>query len=127
MHYISQVLAVLALLFCAGNTISTLHDGIDRQSRLPRAPSLPNQRNLTTLPSLLEYASYSLSMLGTPLIHALGQQACNSPNHRILGNIVRFAPHLPFSKLTTFAGGPHGLYHLSSYTEVRKFPIGTRT
>ena len=57
-----RVLAVLVLLSYAGDVMSILQKAPTRQSRLPRAPSLAQQRNLTTLPSLLKYAAYSFSI-----------------------------------------------------------------
>ena len=53
MHSSARVLAVLALLSFASNVISTSI----RQSRLPRAPSLPQQLNNTML-SILEYVNH---------------------------------------------------------------------
>lgn len=57
MHRSQRVLVLLLLLSCASNVVSTFHKGSPRQSRLPRAPSLPQQRNLTTMPSLLKPTS----------------------------------------------------------------------
>lgn len=53
MHSSARVLAILAFLSLADDVISISI----RQSRLPRAPSLPQQLNNTTL-SVLEYANH---------------------------------------------------------------------
>ena len=87
-----------------------------RQSRLPRARSLPQQYNLTTAPSLVKYVSSSLSLQEILLIQAPGQQACTIP-HLILGFTVRLAPQFSPLKILTFIAGDHGIYRLSSYTE----------
>ena len=99
MHLTSGVLAILVLLSRAGNTVSPFHDGYNRQSRLPRAPPLQQQeeqRNFTTLPSLIKYAPYSSWTQISPLIHTLGQQACAAP-FQILSRMVSFAPQLSLS------------------------------
>lgn len=54
MHHSPGVLAILVLLSCARNVVSTFNNGYSRQSRLPRALSLPHQLNSTTLSSLLQ-------------------------------------------------------------------------
>lgn len=82
-----RVLAVLVLLSYAGDVISMFQKAPTRQSRLPRAPSLAQQRNLTALPSLLKYAAYSPSIQGTLLIHSPGRQVCTIPL-LILGSTV---------------------------------------
>ena len=79
MYHSQRVLAVLVLLSCAGNVVSTFQKGSTRQSRLPRVPSPLKQRNFTTLPSLLKYASHSSSIQGTLLIHAPDHQVSTIP------------------------------------------------
>lgn len=79
MYRSQRVLAVLVLLSCAGNVVSTFQKGSTRQSRLPRVPSLLQQRNFTTLPSLLKYASHPSSIQGTLLMHAPEHQVSTIP------------------------------------------------
>ncbi|CAF9904772.1 hypothetical protein IMSHALPRED_000170 [Imshaugia aleurites] len=54
MNHSTRVLAILVLLSFAANVNSTFQKGYTRQLRLPRASSLPEQRNFTILPSLLK-------------------------------------------------------------------------
>lgn len=110
-----RILAVL-VLFCAVNVISTSQNGSTRQSRLPHAPSLPQQSKFIDLPPLLKYASYSFSMPGTLLIHASGQQVCTIPL-LIPGCTVLLSQKVSPCNSLTFVGSTHGLYRLSSYTE----------
>lgn len=112
-----RVWAVLVLLLFAGNVTSVPNHGNIRQSRLPRAPSIPEQGNFMTIPSSRKYASHSSSVRGTLLIHAQGQPACIAA-HRILGRLVRFVPQSQLIGLTLEAGAK-GLYRFSKYDEPR--------
>ena len=70
MHCSSWIPTILVLLCGAVSTVSTVHNGYEPHSKLPRAPSLP-RRNSTKLPSLLKYDSCPSCMQGMPLIYML--------------------------------------------------------
>lgn len=116
MHRSPRVLAILALLSCAGNTVSAFKDGYTHQSKHPRALLLPQQRNVTTLPSSVmylnhrQYEEYHSHML---------QTAQYSTGPLVISYV--FHPRVSQSESLTSAGDAHGVYLLSSYTEVRIF------
>lgn len=71
MHGSSWIPTILVFLWYAVGTITAVHNGYETQYKLPRTPSLPQQRNSTSLPSVLKYDPYSLCMEGMPLIYML--------------------------------------------------------